>query len=47
MQVSTEEHDNIPPEPGIIMLLSILKLYAESEPQAQPYLIKDGIKIIL
>jgi len=32
---------------GVISLLSILSIYAEAEQQAKPYLIKDGIKIIL
>ena len=32
---------------GVIALLSILAIYAEVDQQTKPYLIKDGIKIIL
>jgi len=32
---------------GVISLLNILAVYAEAESQAKPYLIKDGVKIIL
>lgn len=34
-------------ELGVVSLLSILAVYAEVETQAKPYLVKDGIKIIL
>lgn len=32
---------------GVISLLNILAIYAEAESQAKPYIVKDGIKIIL
>lgn len=32
---------------GVISLLNILAIYAEAESQTKPYLVKDGIKIIL
>lgn len=32
---------------GVVSLLSILAIYAEAESQAKPYLVKDGVKIIL
>lgn len=34
-------------ELSMVSLLSILKNYAETENQQKPYLIKDGVKIIL
>ncbi len=32
---------------GVVALLSILSVYAESEAQSKPYLVKNGTKIIL
>lgn len=32
---------------GVVSLLSILEIVAEAEAQEKPYLIKDGLKIIL
>lgn len=32
---------------GVVSLLAILTIYAEAESRAKPYLVKDGIKIIL
>jgi hypothetical protein len=43
MPVSLHKNQDL----GVISLLSILAIYAEAELQAKPYLIKDGIKIIL
>jgi len=34
-------------ELGMVSLLSVLKIYAQIEEQPKPYLLKDGIKIIL
>ncbi len=35
------------PELSMVSLLSILSSYAETANQEKPYLVKDGIKIIL
>lgn len=32
---------------GVVSLLNILAVYAEAEAQTKPFLIKDGVKIIL
>jgi len=37
----------IKPDLGVISLLSILEIFADAELQAKPYLVKEGIKIIL
>jgi hypothetical protein len=35
------------PDLDVVTLLSLLAMYIEAEQQIKPYLIKDGIKIIL
>lgn len=32
---------------GVVTLLSILSVYAEADTQSEPYLVKNGVKIIL
>jgi len=34
-------------ELSMVSLLSVLKIYVQIEEQPKPYLIKDGVKIIL
>jgi hypothetical protein len=34
-------------ELGLVSLLALLNVYAEAQTQPKPFLIKDGIKIIL